>query len=75
MRVLCGVENSRISKRFFPVSIDFGEASDVYFVSIDSIAGIFQSMLSSLNFEAVNVLKWYTGIRICFNCYNIISEG
>ena len=45
--VLCGVENSRISKRFFPVSIDFGEASDVYFVSIDSIAGIFQSMLSS----------------------------
>ena len=43
---LCGVAKSGFAKRIFLVRIGFGEAGDVYFVAVDAIADILQSILS-----------------------------
>ena len=42
----CGIEKSKLSNRMYPVSIGFDETGDVYFVTADAVASIFQGILS-----------------------------
>ena len=42
----CGIEKNKFFKRICPVSINFGDTGDIYFVTADAVASILQGILS-----------------------------